>query len=93
MGIAKIQTGIADDKNETAFANVIPVEIKTANQTNYAVGTHPEFIGAKVLIMGDIMTYFSKNGVKNLGEINVEIPVTVSSAGGPARPADRSREN
>ena len=72
---------IADDKNETAFANVIPVEIKTANQTNYAVGTHPEFIGAKVLIMGDIMTYFSKNGVKNLGEINVEIPVTVSSAG------------
>ena len=72
---------IADEKNETLFANTIPVEIKSANQTNYAVGTHPEFIGAKVLIMGDIMTYFSKNGVKNLGEINVEIPVTVSSAG------------
>ena len=77
----KSNWAIADDKNETLFANVIPVEIKTANQTNYAVGTHPEFIGAKVLIMGDITSYFSKNGVKNLGEINVEIPVAVSSAG------------
>jgi len=77
----KSNWAIADDKEETAFANVIPVEIKTANQTNYAIGTHPELLGAKVLIMGDITSYFSKQGVKNLGEINVKVPVTVTSAG------------
>ncbi len=77
----KSNWAIADDKDETVFANVIPVEIKTANQTNYAIGTHPELLGAKVLIMGDITSYFGKNGVKNLGEINVKVPVTVTSAG------------
>lgn len=77
----KSNWAIADDKDETVFANVIPVEIKTANQTNYAIGTHPELLGAKVLIMGDITSYFSKQGVKNLGEINVKVPVTVTSAG------------
>jgi hypothetical protein len=77
----KSNWAIADNKNETVFANVIPVEIKTAHQANYGIGTHPELIGAKVLIMGDITSYYSKQGVKNLGEINVKVPVTVTSAG------------
>ena len=73
---------IADDKEETAFANVIPVQISgTTTQNNYGLTNHPELLGAKVLIMGNITSYFSKNGVKNLGEINVKVPVTVTSAG------------
>ena len=73
---------IADDKEETAFANVIPVQISgTTTQNNYGLTNHPELIGAKVLIMGNITGYFGKNGVKNLGEINVKVPVTVTSAG------------
>ncbi len=73
---------IADDKDETDFANVAPVQISgTSTQNTYGVGNHPELIGAKVLVMGDITSYFGKKGVKILGEINVKVPVTVTSAG------------
>ncbi len=69
---------LADDKSETVFANVTPVEIKSANQTNLGIGNHPELLGAKVIMKGNIENYFGKKGVKSPSEITIEsvsIPV------------------
>jgi len=61
----------AASADETDFANVIPVQITSANQAQYGLGKHPYLVGAKMIVKGDIMTYFSKSGVKNTDEFTL----------------------
>ena len=73
---------IADLKDETNFANVIGVQLSgTTTQSTYGLTNHKDLVGAKVLVKGDIASYFSKMGIKNLDEFNVEKEVAISAAG------------
>ena len=73
---------IADLKDETNFANVIGVQLSgTSTQSTYGLTNHKDLVGAKVLVKGDIASYFSKMGIKNLDEFNVEKEVAISAAG------------
>ena len=72
---------IADSKSETDKDKTAPVQISgTPTQTNYGLSNHPELVGAKVLIKGDITKYFDVSGVKYLDEISiVSVPATINS--------------
>lgn len=74
---------IADAANETNGSNTIPVELTSANnmRTNWAPSTNNN-IGYKVLVKGNIKSYFSVNGIKGSKEITaVSVPATVTAAG------------
>ena len=71
---------IADSKDENDVDKTTPVQIASANQSNYGLAVHPELAGAKVLIKGNITKYFNVSGVKNLTEITIEsVSVPVSA--------------
>lgn len=73
---------IADSKTETDKAKTAPVQIASANQANYGLANHPDLVGAKVLIKGDITKYFNVSGVKNIDEINIEsVSITIAASG------------
>ena len=75
---------LADDPTTTALASSIPIQftkdaLKSAwgNQTN--AGTT---MGYKVIVKGNVDTYFTVNGIKSTSEvIAVSVPVEVSAAG------------
>ena len=73
---------IAATDNASAKEYIIPVQIASANQSNWGVLTHKDLVGAKVLIKGNITSYFTKKtGVKNLSEIEAKQSVEISTAG------------
>ena len=72
---------LADSKNETSFSNVAPIQIQSGNQTTYGLTNHPDLVGAKVIVKGNIESYFSKQGVKSLTEISAKKELTLNGSG------------
>lgn len=57
---------LADAQNETSAANVIPVQLPNNGiREGLALGNVPENLGKIVLLKGQLMTYFSRNAIKN----------------------------
>lgn len=74
---------LSDDPSEISGENTIAVQLPNSStvRTNWNIYNNA-VIGYKVLVQGDITSYFTnKTGVKNTSEITaVSVPVTVSAA-------------
>lgn len=74
---------LADNANETAGSNTIPIELQDKGSLREDWGPKSNnLIGYKVLIKGNKDTYFSTNGIKKVTEISaVSVPVSITAAG------------
>jgi hypothetical protein len=74
---------LADNANETAGSNTIPVELQDKGSLREDWGPKSNnLIGYKVLVKGNGDTYFSTSGIKKVTEISaVSVPVSISAAG------------
>lgn len=74
---------LADNADETAGSNTIPVELQDKGSLREDWGPKSNnLIGYKVLIKGNKDTYFSTNGIKKVTEISaVSVPVSITAAG------------
>ena len=72
---------LADEISETTGSKTIPVELPKGDfRTNWGPSTNNN-IGYKVLIKGNIQSYFSVNGLKSPSEISlVSVSVTITAA-------------
>ena len=79
-----LDTNIAlcDDKTGAATENTIPVQLPSNStiKTSLNIKDNAGMLGEEVLIKGDIMTYFLKNGIKNTDDGYIILP-EISSVG------------
>ena len=80
---ADTNLALADNVDETAGSNTIPVELQDKGSLREDWGPKSNnLIGYKVLIKGNMDTYFSTSGIKKVTEISaVSVPVSISAAG------------
>ena len=64
----KTNVAMAAAAGETTFANIVPVQLVTANQDALNVVDNATNIGKELQIKGDITKYFGNMGVKNTSD-------------------------
>ncbi|WP_077737143.1 5'-nucleotidase C-terminal domain-containing protein [Bacillus sonorensis] len=62
---------IADRKEETSPANILPVQIPASFRNQFGLKTNPNLLGKKLTIEGELSSYFNSPGLKSVQSIQL----------------------